>query len=182
MLISEMHDQIWGVYNHFYDKAFWLQESSGIPEELLLWFEGKSGKSTYVWDVGEVLPKLTVTEKDINLREDFKIVEKEFTNLADHEKLVDRIVEGVSSEVQLLYRFRNLIVHSAFKDQTLLPYFTWLAEMYSGVLLRSVRKDIRRGMTIDQSINQMSTIITRYKEHIGHGKIPCLDDDFLQAM
>jgi hypothetical protein len=182
MLLSELHDQIWDVYNHFDEKAFWMQESSGIPAELLQRFKRESGVSLYVWDVVEMLPKLIESEKDVISKGEFNSLLKNFSSRNDHEKLVKAILEEIENEVQLLYRFRNLIVHSAFKDVVLLPYFTWVAGTYSGVLLRSIRKDMKRGLTIDQSINRMATTVDRYKTSLGQGKIPCLDDIFLNAM
>jgi hypothetical protein len=181
MLLSELHDQIWDVYNHFYEKAFWMQESSGIPAELLQRFKRESGDSIYVWDVVEMLPKLIESEKDFISKGDFNSLLRDFSSVNDHEKLVNRVLEEISNEVQLLYRFRNLIVHSAFKDAVLLPYFTWVAGTYSGILLRSVRMDMKRGLTIDQSINRMATTVEKYKTFLDQEKIPCLDDNFLNA-
>lgn len=181
MLLSELHDQIWDVYTHFYEKAFWMQESSGIPAELLQRFKRESGDSIYVWDVVEMLPKLIECEKDFISKGDFNSLLRDFSSVNDHEKLVNRVLEEISNEVQLLYRFRNLIVHSAFKDAVLLPYFTWVAGTYSGVLLRSVRKDMKKGLTIDQSINRMAKTVDRYKTFLGQGEIPCLNDNFLNV-
>jgi hypothetical protein len=182
MLLSELHERVWSIYYHFRDVAFWAGKSSGIPQDLLVQLVGKPDESLYIWEFMSMLPRLIESEKDHIIKEEMKTIYQQFTVPQEHQKLVESIVSQLSSEVLLLYRFRNLIVHHALNDGTLLPYYTWLAGSYAGVILRSIRKDLLAGLTAGQSINRMSLTVSKYLSFLQDGKIACVDDDLMNAM
>ena len=50
-------------------------------------------------------------------------------------------MKEVKDDILMIYRFRNLIVHNAHYDSTLLPYFVWKIKIYAGNLIRELIKE-----------------------------------------
>jgi hypothetical protein len=51
----------------------------------------------------------------------------------------------IKNEILMIYRLRNLIVHNAQYDYTLLPYFTWKIESLTGNFIRKIISERNNG-------------------------------------
>lgn len=58
---------------------------------------------------------------------------KDFTN-----KKINEQIENIQIDILMIYRFRNLIVHNAHFDNSLLPYYVWKIKSYSNSLIRKL--------------------------------------------
>lgn len=62
----------------------------------------------------------------------------------------------------MIYRFRNLIVHNAHFDNTLLPYYVWKVKQFSGNLIRSIIKHL----DVNKSLTEIILEIHYKREHL----------------
>ena len=60
-----------------------------------------------------------------------------FDNEFAYHEIIERL-EQTKHDLLLIYRYRNLIVHNARFDSTILPYYIEKAERFAGNILRTI--------------------------------------------
>jgi hypothetical protein len=177
MLLSEIHDSIWGIYYHFKDKFFWHR--AAVPNELIVRANLYPKEDEYVKinKFFETIPELLDHESNEETRSKFTQIYESIIHHNNHLKIVNSILSRIESEVHLLYRFRNMIVHNAKYDGILLPYYAWIAGDFAGVLIRSLFKGLQNQEPTKLIIFKMLNQSKWYAEQVKDGRIPWLTED-----
>jgi hypothetical protein len=128
----------WELYYYFRSKTDKIFGKSEIPESLIQLgqLNPKIGTRIYLEKFIKVLPELRNYEKNLFILDKIDSVINFYSDSAFTKKEILNHIDQVKNDVLMIYRFRNLIVHNAHFDNTLLPYFVWKARSYCGDILR----------------------------------------------
>ncbi|MBJ7881626.1 hypothetical protein [Gelidibacter salicanalis] len=128
----------WELYHYFSHKERNRFEKTDIPENLveLGQLNPEVGTSIYLENFIKILPELRVYEKNLFILDKIDAVIKFYSDSSFTKSEILNHIGQVKNDVLMIYRFRNLIVHNAHFDNTLLPYFVWKTKSYCGGILR----------------------------------------------
>lgn len=129
----------WELYHHYSHIAI-NTFGKRIPKDLII-------KANLIPKVGEKIH----LNKFIECLEEFKNYEtnpfiiskiddllKFYNDKKETYKKISQQNVVIKEDILMIYRFRNLIVHNAYFDNTLLPYFIWKIRLYSSNLIRKM--------------------------------------------
>ena len=128
----------WELYHYFSNKVRNTFGKTEIPEKLIKLGQLKPevGTNIYLEKFVEILPQLREYEKNLFILDKIDSVIKFYSDSSFTKAEILNHIEQVKNDVLMIYRFRNLIVHNAHFDNTLLPYFVWKTKSYCGGILR----------------------------------------------
>lgn len=128
----------WELYHYFSNKVSNLFEKTEIPENLIKLgqLNPEVGTNIYLEKFIKILPQLRDYEKNLFILDKIDSVIKFYSDSSFTKSEIIYHIEQVKNDVLMIYRFRNLIVHNAHFDNTLLPYFVWKTKSYCGGILR----------------------------------------------
>jgi hypothetical protein len=144
----------WELYYYFSNKVANPFGKSSIPDNLIEkgQLNPKSGMKIYLEKFIEVLPELRSYEQNLFILEKIDSVINFYSDSAFTKKEILNHVEQVKNDVLMIYRFRNLIVHNAHFDNTLLPYYVWKAKSYCGGILRKFINSYKENSSLNDII------------------------------
>jgi hypothetical protein len=133
-----VYDYGWELYHYFSNKVGNHFNKSDIPEKLIKLgqLNPELGTSIYLEKFIKVLPELRDYEKNLFILDKIDSVIKFYSDSSFTKSEILNHIEQVKTDVLMIYRFRNLIVHNAHFDNTILPYFVWKTRSYCGGILR----------------------------------------------
>ncbi|SHF81841.1 hypothetical protein [Chryseobacterium sp. OV279] len=76
--------------------------------------------------------------------EKLKDVSQFYNNKDYATQKINEQMENIQNDILMIYRFRNLIVHNAHFDNSLLPYYVWKIKSYSNSLIRKLTYDYKK--------------------------------------
>jgi hypothetical protein len=76
--------------------------------------------------------------------EKLKDVSQFYSNKDYASQKIKEQIENIQNDILMIYRFRNLIVHNAHFDNSLLPYYVWKIKSYSNSLIRKLTDDYKK--------------------------------------
>ena len=133
-----VYDYGWELYQYFSQKVINVFEKTEIPDRLveLGQLNPEVGTNIYLENFVKILPELRGYEKNLFILDKIDSVIKFYSDSTFTKSEIINHIEQVKNDVLMIYRFRNLIVHNAHFDNTLLPYFVWKTKSYCGGILR----------------------------------------------
>ena len=133
-----VYDYGWEIFYYFRNKVDHILAKSDIPDDLIKKGQLKPqlGTTVYLEKFIKVLPELKEYENNLFILDKIESVISFYSESNFTKSEIVNHIEQVKIDVLMIYRFRNLIVHNAHFDNTLLPYFVWKARIYCGGLLR----------------------------------------------
>lgn len=159
---SELHAKAWNLYYHYKSNTHYIFKTIDIPEELLIASQLKSKIGGYVnLDVFvNNLLKIKEYEVDILMINKIDDVIKLFRDTKYQKAVATSIINEFSSDVLMIYRYRNLIVHNARYNALILPTYSQKAKQFSSVIINSILDKLDTG----KSINQILLSFKQYKD------------------
>lgn len=144
----------WELYYYFSNKVDNIFGKSDIPEKLIKsgQLNPKVGTKIYLEKFIKVLPELRNYEKNLFILDKIDSVINFYSDSAFTKKEILNHIEQVKNDVLLIYRFRNLTVHNAHFDNTLLPYFVWKTKSYCGGILRKFISSYKENIKLSDII------------------------------
>lgn len=139
----------WELYHYFSHKERNLFKNTELPKTLVErgQLNPDVGTSIYLENFIKILPELRDYEKNLFILDKIDAVIKFYSDSSFTNSEILNHIGQVKNDVLMIYRFRNLIVHNAHFDNTLLPYFVWKTKSYCGGILRkfinSYKEDLK---------------------------------------
>ena len=131
----------WELY-HYYSSIIGnpFSDNSLLPEELIqkAQLKPKVGENVHLKNFIDNLNEIKKYEKNILILEKIMEVHSFYEDSNCTKIFIDKQIRQVKDDVLMIYRFRNLIVHNAYFDNTLLPYFVWKIQGLTGDLIRKI--------------------------------------------
>ncbi|MDV3788671.1 hypothetical protein CMU16_14730 [Elizabethkingia anophelis] len=157
---SFIYDYGWEMYHHYSRIARnkFLNKDIELPDELIKKanLDIRDG-DVFLKKFVDSLNDIRKYEKNQFLSEKLKKLNDFYSNNSIAKKIVEEQIKLIEEDVLMIYRFRNLIVHNAHFDNTLLPQYVWKAREYSGNLIRKLLLQFK-----NDKINLSSLLINIY--------------------
>lgn len=149
-----VYDYGWELHKYCEQKYSGFNSNTKIPKRLIekAQLSSEIGKTIYLNKFIAQLPELRKYETDIFILEKIDLVIKFYNDSSYAKKLVLEHIKQVRNDVLMIYRFRNLIVHNAHFDHTLLPYLVWKMKLYCGDIIREFVRHNSSGKELDEMI------------------------------
>jgi len=134
----------WNVYNKVNSVVSKIMrlpnDSLKLPQSLLEKANllREHGKKIYLANFIKALPEIKKYIKSELLLDQINDISMFYSEKEYTVKMLDEKIKNAKSEVVMLYRMRNKIVHNANYDNFLLPYFLSSANQFAGDLLNRV--------------------------------------------
>jgi hypothetical protein len=141
----------WELYYYYYsivNNPFVIE--SPLPDVLVQKAQLKPNKNekVYLKYFVDSLDEIRNYEKNLFIIDKINTIKEFYTNPSQTRKIVEEQILHVKNDVLMVYRFRNLIVHNAHFDNTLLPYYVWKIRNFAGKLIRKVIADFERDIEL----------------------------------
>lgn len=136
-----IYDYGWELYHHYVNKVRNdFGKKSKIPDDLILKanLSTEIGEKIYLVKFIESLSEIKKHETDLFIIQKIDNLIKFYNDKSILKNIINQQIELIEQDILMIYRFRNLIVHNAHFDNTLLPYFVWKIRTYSGNLIRNI--------------------------------------------
>lgn len=138
-----IYDYGWELYHYYSHKIrnqqLNLQECF-LPKELIdkANLDTKEGDTIHLKKFINSLEEIKKFETNIFLINKITDLLGFYENNGYTIKKIHEHIKEIENDILRIYRFRNLIVHNAHFDNSLLPYYVWKLKEYSGNLIRSL--------------------------------------------
>lgn len=142
-VLNFIYDYGWELY-HYYSHKIRNQElnlkESFLPKELIIKanLDTKEGETIHLEKFINSLEEIKNHETNIFLINKITDLQSFYKNNGYAIKKINEHIKEIENDILRIYRFRNLIVHNAHFDNSLLPYYVWKLKQYSGNLIRSL--------------------------------------------
>lgn len=127
----------WDLYYHY--KSIVNESASEIklPEEIIKKAQLKPQvpEKIYLKNFIDNLDKIKIYEKDSFFIHKIDKIYSFYNNCNEAKKVIEQQLSQIKNDVLMIYRLRNLIVHNAYFDSTLLPYFVWKIKAFTKSLI-----------------------------------------------
>lgn len=163
----------WELYYYFNNKLRNLFEKTEIPENLieLGQLNPKIGTDIYLENFIKILPQLKDYEKNLFIIDKINSVIKFYSESSFTKSEILNHIEQVRNDMLMIYRFRNLIVHNAHFDNTLLPYYVWKTKSYCGGILRKFINKYQENHKIGDIIFEIFIEKEKFLQDLEIGKV-----------
>ncbi|NHM07497.1 hypothetical protein G4D82_09720 [Flavobacterium sp. CYK-4] len=95
---------------------------------------------------------------------------KFFKDVTETKKIIKAQLQQTQDDILMIYRFRNLIVHNAHFDSTLLKYYAWKLKQYSGNFIRSIIKHLETDNSLNDVILKIQYERELFENELENGK------------
>lgn len=133
-------DYGWELYNYYSNRALNSWNNVKLPKELIekANLRPEIGDQIKLEDFIECIKEFKKIETNIFILNKLDDLEKFYEDKSFLKIKVIEQTKVIKDDIQMIYRFRNLIVHNAHFNNTLLPYFVWKVRIYSQNLIRNL--------------------------------------------
>lgn len=148
-------DYGWDLYWHYANQSqkFFVNPKLKLPEELILKANLRVSKGKiYLEKFINCLDEIKEYETNEYFLMEIDNTIKFFKEISETKKIIKVQLEQTKEDILMIYRFRNLIVHNAHFDNTLLKYYVWKLKDYAGNFIRSVIKQLDRENNLNDVI------------------------------
>ncbi|MGC4234556.1 MAG: HEPN domain-containing protein [Niabella sp.] len=136
-IIDFAYEYGWELYNEYEVRATFYSYLSAKTIEAAKLKVKEDGK-IYLKDFITALPLIKAEEKDLLLVSRVEKLMNFYNDNAYRLGVLEAQTKEIKENILRIYRFRNLVVHNAHYDNTLLPYYVFKVRSYSGDLIRTL--------------------------------------------
>lgn len=104
----------------------------------------RAGEKNYLKKFIDSINDIVKYETNPFFIEKLKDVSQFYSNKDYAKKKIKEQIENIQNDILMIYRFRNLIVHNAHFDNSLLPYYVWKIKSYSNSLITKLMDDYKK--------------------------------------
>lgn len=169
----------WDLYWHYDNKSHKLHHSQKmiIPDELIekANFNRKTGEKIYLKKFIDCLDEIEPYETNPFFVEQLRQVKEFYKNPKIAKEIIDKQIEQIQTDLLMIYRFRNLIVHNAHFDNTLLKYYVWKIKQFSNNFLRSIIENLENDKTLPEIIFSIHAKREHFLNDMEMGKFDVFD-------
>jgi len=139
-IFNFIYDFGWELYYHYRDissNPFHTKKGS-LPQVLIkkAQLNTKTGERIYLKNFIDTLPEIKKFESNLFIIDKIDDVINFYNKPNITKSKILEQINQINNDVLMIYRFRNLIVHNAHFDNTLLPYFVYKTKSFCGRLIR----------------------------------------------
>lgn len=154
-ILSFVYDYGWELYYYYYpivNNPF-IKEKA-FPQDLIMKVQLKPaiGEKVYLKNFIINLDEILSYEKNLFIIDKIKTVKEFYNNSSKTKKVIEDQIQDIKDDILMGYRFRNLVVHNAHFDDTILPYYVWKLRSYSGKLIRRLISDFKNNIDTPEII------------------------------
>ncbi len=136
-IIGFAYEYGWELYNEYEFRAkFYSYLSTETIEAAKL--NVNEGDKIHLKDFINALPLIKTEEKDLLLLSRIEKLIRFYNDSSYTLGVLEAQTKEIKENILRVYRFRNLVVHNAHYDNTLLPYYVFKVRSYSGDLIRTL--------------------------------------------
>ncbi|MTH14530.1 hypothetical protein [Flavobacterium sp. LC2016-01] len=180
-IFNYIYDYGWELYRHYENQIANQRFSTAkkLPDEVILKanLAVNAGKTIYLEKFIDSLEEIKEHETDLFILQKIENLISFYKDSKFTKKTIEMQIELIESDVLMIYRFRNLIVHNAHFDNALLPYFVWKIRDYSGTLIRKLIQELSVN---DNELSNLMIQLFLNKEHflleLERGKVNMFED------
>lgn len=165
------------VFTYVYDygwELFWYYRNrrlkKNFPKELVLKAQLES-KEVYLKDFIDCLDEIKKYESNLFILDKINSVKLFYNDYGFAKSTINNHITNVKHDILMIYRLRNLIVHNAHYDNTLLPYYVWKVKTYCGGLLRKFIQDFDETKSLSSMIFDVFISKEKYMLDFDNGMV-----------
>jgi len=173
-----IYDYGWELYHYYNDiVSFPIPYGIKLPEDLVLRanLNLPVGENIYLKNFIESLNEIKSFESNPFLIDKIDKVLSFYEDSSKAKKVIFGHIQEVKNDILMVYRFRNLIVHNAYYDNTLLPYFVWKIKDYSGKLIRKLVSSYSTEQNLSELLIRMHLKKEKFMFDFENGKVNLFD-------
>lgn len=176
-LIKYVYEYGWDLFHYYQNIEDQIFGQSKFPQELAEKANLKTtGKRVYLKKFIKHLPELKKYEDNPYLTDKIDSLISFYKGSNNTIKTLEKKKTSIEDDVTMIYRFRNLIVHSATFDNTLLPYYAWKISTYSKNLIRQIIWDFEKDQEIEEILTRIFLKKEKYFERLKNEMIVFPED------
>ncbi|NJB71081.1 hypothetical protein GGR42_001543 [Saonia flava] len=176
-LTKYVYEYGWDLFHYYRNVEDQFFGQSKFPETLLKKANLKTtDKKMYLKKFIKYLPELRKHEQNPYLIGKIDSLISFYKGSKNTLKTLEKKKISLEDDITMIYRFRNLIVHSATFDKTLLPYYAWKIRIYSKNLIRQIIWNFGEDQEIDQLLTKIFLKKDKYFERLKNEMIVFPED------
>jgi hypothetical protein len=164
----------WDLFFHYYNQFQNLFQSHylSMPDELIerANFNKKNEDVINLKEFINCIGEIKLYETNPFLFEQLRQIEAFYNNAKEAKTIIENQIEQIQNDLLMIYRFRNLIVHNAHFDNTLLKYYVWKINQFSNNFLKSIIKNLDKEKTLEDIIFSIQTKKEHFFNEIDSGR------------
>jgi len=136
----QIFEYIYKVGFELYDHYRFKVNSNNLPNELInrAQLKPELNETIFLKNFIDNLKEVKTYETNLLILEKINLVIDFYEGSQKTKQIVEEQLKQIKNEVLLIYRFRNLIVHNAFFDNSLLPFWVWRIREFSKNLIHRI--------------------------------------------
>ena len=136
----QIFEYIYKVGFELYDHYRFKVNSNNLPNELInrAQLKPELNETIFLKNFIDNLKEVKTYETNLLILEKINLVIDFYEGSQKTKQIVEEQLKQLKNEVLLIYRFRNLIVHNAFFDNSLLPFWVWRIREFSKNLIHRI--------------------------------------------
>lgn len=149
------HDIVWDIYYRYSRMVYHQGSDSLLSEELISKAKLRLGafESVSLDEVVARLDDFIAIETNHYFRSKIEKVSSIISDVRLYRSHIEDINNRLKNDFAMIYRLRNLIVHNATFTSMALPYYAWMAKMFSGTLIRSILEEFEKGRSLEEALS-----------------------------
>lgn len=176
-LLNYVYGFGWDLFHYYRNLENQILTVNQFPETLAKRANLKSkGKKMYLKKFLKQLPKLRKYETNPFLLDKIDSLINFYQGTSNTIKALEEQKTLIEDDITMIYRFRNLIVHSATFDKTLLPYYVWKARTFSRSLVKQILWNFEGELDIEEIFTKMYLKKEKYFERLKNEMIVFPED------
>lgn len=170
----------WELYNHYYSivtkSVFYITHN--FSEELIkrAQLAPKEGEPIYLKNFIDCLPEIKKIEKNPFFIEKIESTYAFYYDTKTTKENIEKHINQVKDDILMIYRFRNLIVHNAHFDNTLLQYYAWKVKGFASNLITRVISNYALGKDLSDIMIQIYLKKEKFMNDFEQGNINLFND------
>ncbi|WP_299390623.1 HEPN domain-containing protein [uncultured Gelidibacter sp.] len=169
-----VYDYGWELYWYYRNKNYY---KSKLPHELIKKAQIKveAGDEIYLKNFIDCLDEIKKHETNVFILDKINAASKFYEDLDYTKSIINQHISNIKTDILMIARIRNLIVHNAHYDNTLLPYYAWKAKSYCGGLLRKFINEFDEEKTLSTIIFDIYINKEKFLMDFDDGKVNLFD-------
>jgi hypothetical protein len=179
LIFSFIYDYGWELYHYYWaiiNNPFITKQI--YPDTLIqkAQLKSKTGEKVYLKNFIDNLDEISKYETNLFIIDKINSIKDFYTNSSKTKQIIEEQIKQIKDDVLMIYRFRNLIVHNAHFDNTLLLYYVWKTRIFAGKLIRRIINDFKDNVDLPDIIIKIHLKKEEFLCDFDNGKVNLFKD------